>query len=179
MKAYAQMNDANAFSELYQRFEAKLFGYFARRLSGGQGGKGSDATDLFQRTWLKVHEARKTYDSSRKFSSWFFTIAQNLLRDHLGSAYVRTTFFSEDEKLEPQSKDNVEADFFVKQEWQRVQAALATISPAQKEAFLLFEWEGFSPKEIAEHLSVSESNARQLVSRARAKLKTLLTEEEV
>src|SRR5271154_7636762 len=43
----------------------------------------ADADDLFQQTWLRVAEKIRSFDTSRNFDAWLFTLARNLAFDHL------------------------------------------------------------------------------------------------
>jgi len=42
-----------------------------------------EAEDLFQQTWLRVVEKIRSFDASRNFDAWLFTLARNLAIDHL------------------------------------------------------------------------------------------------
>ena len=56
-----------------------------------------EAEDLFQQTWLKLVEKIGSFDESRNFDTWLFTLARNLAIDHL-------------RRLRPQSLDEPLAD---------------------------------------------------------------------
>jgi len=43
----------------------------------------ADAADLAQETFARVYLHRDRYDPSRRFSTWLFTIASNLARNHI------------------------------------------------------------------------------------------------
>lgn len=43
----------------------------------------ADAADLAQETFARVYLRRDRYDPSRRFSTWLFTIASNLARNHI------------------------------------------------------------------------------------------------
>jgi RNA polymerase sigma-70 factor, ECF subfamily len=43
----------------------------------------SEAEDLFQQTWVRVVEKIRSFDTSRSFEAWLFTLARNLAIDHL------------------------------------------------------------------------------------------------
>ena len=63
--------------------------------------------ELYQKTWLKVHASRNSYDPKHKFSTWLFTIALNNLRDEVGLLRERSQHqelfdSSVDPTLEPQ-----------------------------------------------------------------------------
>lgn len=75
MAAYQAGNEA-AFTELFERYTGRVYGFLVRRL-----GDRALAEDMHQETFLRVHRARSTYDSSRPFRTWLFGIVHNLLTD--------------------------------------------------------------------------------------------------
>lgn len=174
MRAYASGED-RAFAELYSRYQSKLFGFFHRRLAEG---RTSLASDLFQKTWLKLHQARDRFDPAQKFSTWVFTIAMNCLRDELGSAYARIETADLESAPEAQDQGDVEKRFIQKEDIRQTERAIAKLPASQREALLLSEWEGLSAREIGEVLKVSEGAVRQLIFRARDRLKKEIVVEE-
>lgn len=169
MGAYASKGDADAFSLLYRRHESKLYGFFLRRLNQDRRGA---APDLFQKTWLKIHHARHRFDKEQKFSTWMYSIALNVLRDQLRVAPLG------DEIPELPADTDVEQDFSLKQDLNRLEEALSQIPENHREALILSEWEGFSSQELAKVLGVTDAAARQMVSRARKRVRQILQERE-
>jgi RNA polymerase sigma-70 factor (ECF subfamily) len=70
-----QTGSERALEQLVERWRSPLFGFVLRR-SGP-----ADADDLFQETWIRVARGRRSFDPSRRFSTWLFQIANNLCRD--------------------------------------------------------------------------------------------------
>jgi len=68
--------DRAAFATLVERYRRELHGFLARFL-----GSNAAADDVFQETFLQVHLAADTFDSTRAFKPWLFTIAANKARD--------------------------------------------------------------------------------------------------
>lgn len=68
--------DRQAFAALLERYRTELHGFLARFL-----GSSAAADDVFQETFLQVHLAASTFDSTRNFKPWLFTIAANKARD--------------------------------------------------------------------------------------------------
>lgn len=75
LTAYLE-GDRDAFASLVERYRSELHGFLARFL-----GSNSAADDVFQETFLQVHVAASTFDRSRSFKPWLFTIAANKARD--------------------------------------------------------------------------------------------------
>src|ERR1700730_7449424 len=70
--------DLNALSELIPRSQNRLYRYLLRIVR-----QPAEAEDLFQQTWLRVVEKIRSFDASRNFDAWLFTVARNLAIDHL------------------------------------------------------------------------------------------------
>lgn len=67
-----------AFEELVGRYRQELF-HFLIRFAGGR----AAAEDLFQEAFLQVHLSADTFDVTKRFKPWLFTIAANKARDYL------------------------------------------------------------------------------------------------
>ncbi len=68
-----------AFAELVERYRRELFSFLQRFIN-----EAALAEDLFQETFIQVYRSAPTFDSTRRFRPWLFTIAANKARDHLG-----------------------------------------------------------------------------------------------
>lgn len=91
MRAVAQKHDeellaehlagkAGAFDALVAHYAEDLYNFFMRLL-----GNASAADDLVQETFLQVHLAAGTFDATRPFKPWLYTIAANKGRDYMRS----------------------------------------------------------------------------------------------
>jgi RNA polymerase sigma-70 factor (ECF subfamily) len=69
--------DRAAFRELIQRYQNELLHFLTRFL-----GSRASAEDAFQEAFLQVHLSIDTFDESRRFKPWLFTIAANKARDY-------------------------------------------------------------------------------------------------
>lgn len=77
LSAYRKGDNA-ALETLIRRYHDDLM-RFLLRLVGNRAG----AEDVFQETFLQIHTSAGTFDTSRRFKPWLFTIAANKGRDHL------------------------------------------------------------------------------------------------
>lgn len=84
-----QDGDEDAFRIIVERYEPSIKGFLHKRLKDEE-----RVQDLTQDTFLRVHRARDRYDASRKFSTWIYTIASNLLKNEYRNRSRRreTTF---------------------------------------------------------------------------------------
>ncbi len=70
--------DLDALSTLIARYQNRVYRYLLRLVR-----RPAEAEDLFQQTWLQAAEKIRSYDPSRNFDAWLFTVARNLALDHL------------------------------------------------------------------------------------------------
>lgn len=78
--------DRKAFRTLIERHQPELLRFLVR-LVGEQAG----AEDVFQDAFLQIHLSADTFDATRRFRPWLFTIAANKARDHLRKKGRRRT----------------------------------------------------------------------------------------
>lgn len=68
--------DREAFSVLVERYSNELVQFLTK-----QTGSRAAAEDVFQETFLQVHNSASTFDLDRRFKPWLYTIAVNKGRD--------------------------------------------------------------------------------------------------
>lgn len=68
--------EASAFPELVERYQTDLSQFLTRFL-----GSRASADDVFQDAFLQVHLSAESFDASRRFKPWLYTIAANKARD--------------------------------------------------------------------------------------------------
>jgi RNA polymerase sigma-70 factor (ECF subfamily) len=76
LAAYME-GDREAFHELMERYSNELLQFLTRFLGSRAAGE-----DVFQETFLQIHLSADTFDPSRRFKPWLFTIAANKARDY-------------------------------------------------------------------------------------------------
>ena len=81
-----RLGDASAFEQLIRRHHDDLL-RFLIRLTGDR----ASAEDVFQEAFLQIHISADTFDTTRRFKPWLFTIAANKGRDHLRKKTRRRT----------------------------------------------------------------------------------------
>lgn len=153
-----------AFTELYDRFEAPVFGYLYRSVSSQ-----SVAQDLFQDVWAKVVAASKTYKQNNRFRSFLFTCAHNVVVDHYRRQQHRRTEGLDDQALCGQTfrEDLVDVA-------EQIDAAIAKLPFDQRQAFHLREGLGCSIKEVANVQACSLEAAKSRLRYAYARIRESL-----
>lgn len=85
LAAYRE-GDKQSFATLVERYQRELFHFLVRFL-----GNRAAAEDVFQETFLQVHQSAEAFDPQRRFKPWLFTIAANKARDLIRSQARRPT----------------------------------------------------------------------------------------
>ena len=81
-----RQGDRASFATLMARYQRELYHFLVRFL-----GDRAAAEDVFQETFLQVHQSAEQFDLSRRFRPWLFTIAANKARDLIRSQARRPT----------------------------------------------------------------------------------------
>ena len=173
-------DNAAAFEELVSRYQVRLLTIF-RHLVGNQ----SLAEDLAQETFMRVFRARKRYEPGAKFSTWLFTIANNVASNAKRSLARRrevgaptgsnTTSVISLEQMAKEASGLMPARRLDTVEMaELVRSAVETLNPRQRMAILLCRFEGMSYAEIAEAMDMTPQAVKSLLSRARGNLRAAL-----
>lgn len=85
LEAY-RFGEKATFGQLVDRYQRELFHFLVRFL-----GDRAAAEDIFQETFLQVHQSAEQFDPARRFRPWLFTIAANKARDLMRSQARRPT----------------------------------------------------------------------------------------
>jgi RNA polymerase sigma-70 factor (ECF subfamily) len=155
-----QQGEVQAFSELYRRYSKRMLYYFYRMLGNDQ----LKAQDFLHDLFLKLLERPELYDSTKKFSSWLFSIACNLCKNEYRrlavrrhySEKVQVTEIPQDLNEESRVENRLDQEKFRK----ALFAELESVEPDHKQIFLLRFQENFSIREIAQILDCKEGTVR-------------------
>jgi len=173
--------DAAAFEELVLRYQGRLMTVLEQLVQ-----KRDVAEDLAQEVFLRVFRARKTYQPGAKFSTWLFTIANNVASNALRSlARRREVNLSprNDREMSSDPLDQLALDasgLMPTRQVDRaeraavVRQAIQSLGERQRLALLLSKFEGMSYAEIGETMELSAQAVKSLLSRARANLRVTL-----
>lgn len=112
--------------------------------------------DTFFTAFKKIHQLK----SEEKIESWLISIATNLSRNALKKREYRLSEYQPELKESGNPYDQVELKMAVTD-------ALDSLSPAYKEAILLYYYYGFSINEISQILDVNQKTVSSRLSRAR------------
>jgi RNA polymerase sigma-70 factor (ECF subfamily) len=168
-----------AFEALVERYQDRLVGILFHLV-----GNHEQAEDLSQDTFLRIYKARKGYRPRAKFSTWLFTIANNLALNHLRgkgrNPSVPMSGAADSQASVPiaaqlASRERTASSQMRKVELSEiVREALGILNEDQKMAVLLNKFEDMSYAEIAEVMSRSPAAIKSLLARARNDLRERL-----
>lgn len=165
--------DAQAFDEVYARFEGMVYN-LAFRLSGSP----EEAADLTQEVFLRVYRHLGSFGGRSSLKTWIFRIAINHCRDRLSRWRPLTMPIGEatgdGEVAYPDPARGPEELAVAADEGRRVAAGLSRLPHAFREAVILRDIEGLSYEEIAEVLGVRIGTVRSRIARGRDQLRALL-----
>lgn len=158
----ARRGKVDAYNALITRWEKRIFNYL-RRLTG----RDEDAMDLAQDVFLKAWQSLPRLDDASRFSPWLYRIAHNEAISHVRRRRPETDL----DKLPLPAHSLRMAPVEVSL---AVEAALARLTPEQREAVILKIYEGFKFDEMAEILNCPASTLKSRVYTALDELKQLL-----
>jgi RNA polymerase sigma-70 factor (ECF subfamily) len=168
--------DDLALNALMQRWKERVAAFLYRMTSHPEA-----AADLAQETFVKLYQARSRYRPEGKFSTYLFSIASNLGRNHARWKKRHPTV-SLDEEGEggfclAQAADpglNPEEAAASAERMRSIQQAFQGLPDDLREAMTLFIHEGMSYAEIAAVAGCSSKAAETRIYRARQILKEKL-----
>lgn len=154
--------DPAAFEQLFERYSRRL----VRFLTGMVGP--TQAKDLAQLTFLKVHENRHRYRVGASVASWIFTIARNSALDFLRSAPKRREVYGDEREAPAESvaRDRLRDE--------RVQLAIHGLPDDQRQVILLHWYGGLTFDEVGRVVGATGAAVRVRAHRAYEKLRASL-----
>jgi RNA polymerase sigma-70 factor (ECF subfamily) len=174
-------DEAGAFEQLMERYQHRLVAILHHLV-----GSAEEAEDLAQEVFLRVYRARKKYRARSKFSTWLFTIANNLAMNSIRTRQRKPSLqlnVADSGPLGPRPAEQLMLEKSGQQPVRRiqqqelatvVQQALAQLNERQRMAVVLNKFEDMNYAEIAEVMRLSVKAVKSLLSRARCNLRESL-----
>jgi RNA polymerase sigma-70 factor (ECF subfamily) len=177
MARLAAGNDA-ALNDLMARHATPVFHFLCRMLANED-----DANDLAQETFVRVFKAAQSYRAEQRFSTWLFTIAANLARNHFRwrSRHPNLSLDAENADTEqslgstlPASTPTPKEAAVAAERAAAVRAAVGSLPEDLRAAIVLCEWEERSVAEAATILDATPKAVESRLYRARGMLRERL-----
>jgi RNA polymerase sigma-70 factor (ECF subfamily) len=151
--------------ELYETYYSQMMGVCLRYSNNKE-----DALDILHEGFIKVFKHIAKYQPGTSLSAWIRRIMVNSAIDFYRKSIRRRT-----ENIETAFDiSSNDADAISQCSEKEILAAVQQLSPAYRAVFNLYIIEGYSHREIAEQLGITESTSRSNLVKARTKLKEIL-----
>jgi RNA polymerase sigma-70 factor (ECF subfamily) len=167
-----------ALNDLMERHAAAVFRFLCRMV-----GNEDDANDLAQETFVRVFKSCKSFRPGEKFSTWLFTIAANLARNHFRwrARHPNLSLDADDSGAEQSIGSALPADMPTPKEAAlageraaAVRCAVKNLPEELREAIVLCEWEELSVAGAAAILETTPKAVESRLYRARGILRERL-----
>lgn len=170
------LGDTRALEELYDRHAPMLYGLVLRIV-----GRVSDAEEVLQDAWLQAWRRADTWDPARgTVPAWLVTLARSRAIDRIRSVAARQRAEAATPAPEmPLAADEPAANAAQRQRQERLSAALATLTPRQREVLELGYFGGLSQTEIAERIGAPLGSVKSWTRQGLMRLRELVPEEEM
>jgi RNA polymerase sigma factor (sigma-70 family) len=144
--------------ELYETFKLKMFGICMR-----YAGNYDDAQDILQDGFLKVFEKIDQFGFKGAFEGWIRKIMVNTALERFRTNYQVININDNLKEIDREQTGDFTSDIDARELIRFVQE----LSPKYRIVFNLYAIEGYSHKEIADMLGITEGTSKSNLSRAR------------
>lgn len=170
--------DDLALNEIMERWQFRVTGFLLRMV-----GDQTVAVDLAQETFVRVYQSNQRYRPTGAFSTWLFSIAANLARQHLRWRRRHPTVSMDDEPEDAialsekltSHEGSPAHDALRKDEAVLVKKAIEELPPDLREAIILFEYHDMSYAEISDVVGCSSKAVETRLYRAKNILREKLS----
>lgn len=171
--------DADALEPLVEKYKRPLYSFILKMTEGRE-----DTEEIFQETWFRALKNIHKF-KHKNFLNWLFRIAHNLVIDRARrnskSVSMQSSFSGEEDNT---LEDHLAAPGISPSEeaggnslGSKIDGAVQTLSPEQKEVFLLRMYGNVSFKEIAKIQNCSINTCLARMQYALGKLRSILKDE--
>jgi RNA polymerase sigma-70 factor (ECF subfamily) len=158
-----QTEDAQAGALLVEKLSTQIFQYFLAHVRNR-----SNAEDLLQDFWLRIHNARHTFRLGEPLLPWLYAIAHR----------VRIDDYRRNRKLRLQDSLDEHSPYTASEEKpapkQDIRELLVSLPASQREAILLMKVSGMSLEEVARATGSTVGAVKQKVHRGYERLRGLV-----
>ncbi len=167
--ARARRDDPEAFRLLFERYSRPVISFVYDMV-----GERALAEDLTQETFVRAYRHLNALREESKFSTWLFSIAKNVAREHLRSAERRSTKVDLDDETVRELPDGAltpVGELLDKELNAVVRHALGALDEDKRMVFTLKVFQQRSYEEIAEITGFSLPKVKTDLHRARAEMR--------
>jgi RNA polymerase sigma-70 factor (ECF subfamily) len=173
-----QSGDRVEFARLVEAYSGQIYRLAMKMLQNQQ-----DAEDILQETFIKAHRALSSFEGRSSLSTWLYRIATNealmfLRRQQPDAISVEQPADDEEEQDPLQIIDWCclpEGELMSSEARANLDASIEQLPETLRVVFLLRDIEGLSTQETADILGLTETAVKTRLSRARLRLRELLS----
>ncbi len=162
--------DKASFDLLMQKHQTQIFAMVHRHLRQRQ-----EAEDVVQRVFLQAYENLGKFRGESKFFTWLYTIALNLIRNHVRQRNLRrmdsldASRKTDDRPAQQWPEISPSPDKIVQDRWdlERVKSALENLKDVHRVIFTLHYFQHLSLKEVAVRVKRPVGTVKVYLHRAR------------
>ncbi|MEO6682751.1 MAG: RNA polymerase sigma factor [Ginsengibacter sp.] len=150
---------------LYDRFAPKMYGVCLR-----YAGNENDANDILQEGFIKVFKNLEKFRREGSFEGWVRRIFVNTAIEH----YRKRVKLYNVTEVQENTAEDTNLDALDNLATKDILNVINELSPGYKAVFNMHVIEGYSHKEIADILGITEGTSKSQLARAKGVLKKLL-----
>ncbi|HUR67381.1 MAG TPA: sigma-70 family RNA polymerase sigma factor [Chitinophagaceae bacterium] len=151
--------------ELYRRFSPRMYAVCLR-----YAGKAEEAEDILQEGFIKVFKKMDSFRGDGSFEGWMRRVFVNTAIEHFRrKRYLMPVTEKEENTIEGKYTSALD-DLGAKD----VLALIQELSPGYRTVFNMYVVEGYTHKEIADMLGISEGTSKSQLSRAKVILQDMV-----
>ena len=169
----SHLNDRRgAFTRLFNRYRERLVHFIVRKT-----GDADRAQDLTQEAFIRVARHLERFDTSKKFSTWIYTIASNLAKNELRNRSrnplvffqtIKKNWEADHRPLEWEDNSYKPDDLYRKRHLRKVvEKAVSELPEHHRVVFVLRELQGKTYEEISQITAVNLGTVKSRLNRAR------------
>ena len=160
-------DDRRMQEELYRRFSPRMYAVCLR-----YAGNAEEAEDILQEGFVKVFKKLGSFRGEGSFEGWIRRIFVNTAIEHFRrKRYLQPVTEKEENTIE--GKYLSALDGLAEKD---ILALVQQLSPGYRTVFNMYVVEGYSHKEIADMLNISEGTSKSQLSRAKVILQDMVKE---
>lgn len=169
-----ERGNPEAFDHLVHHYSARIYAHLFRMIRSRE-----EAEDLTQETFVLAYRKLDSYDRARPFRNWIYAIATNVAKNALRTRSRRIPSAREDQNEEAFSANDQSTNLHEARELKAQLAAAVDHLPEPLPMLIHLHYrEGFTIREAAQILQMTEGAAKVALHRARKTLRTILEKDE-
>jgi RNA polymerase sigma-70 factor (ECF subfamily) len=157
----------HAFDELYRRYKKRVLYFFYRMLWGDE----EKAKDLSQDLFYKIIHKSSTFNPSKKFSTWLFSIANNMCKNEYQKMQTREIIVRHEGQEVPAENKEPGHVMDARILENHVQAFIDELDEDTRSMFIMRYREELPIREISNITGINEGTVKSSLFYARKKIR--------